>query len=323
MKILSIDGGGIRGIIPAMVLAHIEEKTGKSIAESFDLIAGTSTGGILALGLAVDNGKGQAKYSATDLVKLYRERGKDIFSKSIFNGSFSSNLRHKILEGEHYDCHKYRDILSTYFGHARLSQALTEVIIPSYEMERRDPWIFKSMHAKNPNKKHMDFTMLDVAMATSAAPTYFEPHRIPYRDNSYLCMIDGGIYANNPAMCAYAEAKSLFKQKDEDIFMLSLGTGQPTNSYYYEEVKDYYLSFRWLKPLIDCVSDGVNDTTDYQLSKILDAHRYFRLQAILAKDNEDMDNADEKNLRALQVLAEELIHDKQKQLDKIIHQLTE
>ena len=88
--VLSLDGGGIRGLIPALVLADIEKKTGKRIAELFDLITGTSTGGILALGLCKDNGNGVPQYSAKNLSKIYQDRGSEIFSRSFWRGMSST-----------------------------------------------------------------------------------------------------------------------------------------------------------------------------------------------------------------------------------------
>jgi len=316
MKILSIDGGGIRGIIPAMILEEIEKKTGEPAAKLFDLIAGTSTGGLLALGLTVDDGKGQPKYSASDLVKLYTNKGKEIFHRDTWHKIKSlGNLRdEKYLNGG------LNKLLKEYFGNSRLKDSLTEVIITSYETERRIPWIFKSIHAKNPKMENYDFDMVDVALATSAAPTYFEPHKVQYKDNNYLSLIDGGIYANNPAMCAYVDAKSVFNRKDEEIKMLSLGTGQLTRRLYHKDIKDLGL-VGWAQPVLSCVFDGVSDTVDYQLSKILSDNNYFRLQAELKDENDDMDNAKKENIRVLQLTAEDIIHKNKKRIEKIVEEI--
>ena len=174
IKILSIDGGGIRGIIPALVLYEIEKRTGQPIAKLFDLIAGTSTGGILALGLVKPNKNGTPQYSAKNLEELYENEGKTIFS---------STICHKIksLDGlldEKYPSSRIESVLKKYFGDTHLSEALTNIIVPSYEIEQRTPWFFKSFNAKDTNKKNEDFLMRQVARATSAAPTYFEPCKI-------------------------------------------------------------------------------------------------------------------------------------------------
>ncbi len=316
MRILSIDGGGIRGIIPAIILAKVEEIAGQSIADTFDLIAGTSTGGIIALALSLDNGRGHPKYAASDLVKLYRDKGQQIFDRNTWHRIRSiGNLR-----DEKYPNKNLTKLLKEYYGDATLQDTLTEVIITSYETERRIPWIFKSAHAKNPKKKGYNFNMVDVALATSAAPTYFEPHKIEYKEDDYLSLIDGGIYANNPAMCAYAEAKSYFNKNDKDIKILSLGTGQLTRRLYHKDLKDLGL-IGWAQPILSCVFDGISDTVDYQLSKILSKKNYFRFQAELKEGNDDMDDSSNTNLRVLQLVAEEIIHKNKQEIEKMVEKI--
>lgn len=139
-KILSIDGGGIRGIIPALVLAQIEKNTGKSIAESFDLITGTSTGGILALGLSKDNGHGKAKYSAQELVEIYEERGREIFPRSFWRGVSSVGG----FIDELYAVEGLEKVLDEYFQNEPLGASLTKVLISSYDIQNRTPLFFKS-----------------------------------------------------------------------------------------------------------------------------------------------------------------------------------
>jgi patatin-like phospholipase/acyl hydrolase len=134
-KILSIDGGGIRGLIPALVLAEIETRTGKAVADCFDLIAGTSTGGILALGIARDDGSGRPRYAAKDLAGIYQTRGKEIFSRSLWKGAVSLGG----LADELYS-HKGLDaVLDEYFGNEPLGAALTHTLIPSYDIQNRQP----------------------------------------------------------------------------------------------------------------------------------------------------------------------------------------
>lgn len=312
VKILSIDGGGIRGIIPAMVLAKIEEMTSKPICKLFDFIAGTSTGGILSLTLtkpSKDN-KDIPAYSANDIIDLYTDNGKKIFSTNIF---------HKIasLDGitdEKYSSAGIELVLKEYLGTSRLSEALIHVLIPTYELGLRTPFFFKSWHAKNPNKKNYDFDMWQVARATSAAPTYFEPFRLEINEKGgadYYSFIDGGVYANNPAMCAFAEAKVLFENAD-DILMVSLGTGELTKSIPYNEAKDWGPA-EWAKPILSIMFDGVSDTVDYQLRKLLPSKNYYRIQASLAQLGKDeMDDASDENIHQLKLVGQSLIEEWQK-----------
>ncbi|MGH2318831.1 patatin-like phospholipase family protein [Planococcus sp. SE5232] len=236
-KILSIDGGGIRGIIPALILADIEKQTGKSIAELFDLIAGTSTGGLLALGLVKPDGNGKPQYSADALAKLYKNEKERIFSPlrlDRFDHTVSALLQ------ERYGSKSYEDVLHNYFSDFRLSDALTEVIIMCYEIERRKPWVFRSCKAKDASYRGINENarMKDIARATSAAPTYFEPKKIEMDENFFF--VDGGMFANNPAMYAYAEAKTLFPD-EKDFLLVSLGTGEYTRHIRYEKAKDWGL----------------------------------------------------------------------------------
>lgn len=311
IRILSIDGGGIRGIIPAMVLNEIEQKTGKRIYELFDLIAGTSTGGILTLGLSMRDGNGKAKYKAEDLINLYESKGSTIFSRSLWHEIYSAGG----LLQEKYPSEPIEGVLKNYFGDAKLSQALTNILVTSYEIERRDPFLFKSTKAKKDND--YDYLIRDVARATSAAPTYFEPAKIQSEkqrnskdDLDYYALVDGGVFANNPGMCAYVEAKSnpdISRSSENEVIMVSIGTGQLARRIPYDEAKNWGV-VEWAKPILDVVFDGVSDTTDYELKQLLPADKYFRFQVNLAEmGKDDMDDASGTNLHALKTLAAQLI----------------
>ena len=175
-KVLSIDGGGIRGIIPAMVLAEIERRTSKTTSELFDLVAGTSTGGILALGLTKPGEGGKPEYSAKRLIELYETEGGKIFSIPVW---------HRLRSGwgvaeEKYPSEGVEEVAKRYFEKVYLAEALTEVLVTAYEIERRGPWFFKRRHARDKNREGDNFLMRDVARATSAAPTYFEPLQLEW-----------------------------------------------------------------------------------------------------------------------------------------------
>lgn len=312
VKILSIDGGGIRGLIPAMILAKIEEMTSKPICQLFDLIAGTSTGGILSLALTMpskDN-KNLPAYSANELINLYANEGEKIFSSNIFHKIASMDG----LSDEKYLSSGIETVLKEYFGKAKLSEALTPVLIPSYEIGLRTPFFFKSWHAKNPLKENHDFYMWQVARATSAAPTYFEPYKLEIGDKGgadYYALVDGGVYANNPAMCAFAEAKVIF-ENSTDILMTSLGVGELTRCIPYNEAKNWGL-VKWVKPILGIVFDGVSDTVDYQLQQMLPINRYYRMQASLAQlGKDDIDDASKENIHELKLLGLSIIEEWQR-----------
>ncbi|MDD3581271.1 MAG: patatin-like phospholipase family protein [Desulfobacca sp.] len=290
-KLLAIDGGGIRGIIPALILAEIEGRTNRNIASLFDLMAGTSTGGIIALALSRDNGHGSPQYSASDLVELYENRGREIFSRSFWQGISSvggvsdQKYSHKPLEA----------ILKEYLDDEPLGAALTKVLISSYEIQLRKPFFFKSWRPET-----RSILMRQVGRATSAAPTYFEPALVAV-EGSTLALVDGGVYVNNPAMSAYAEARRLFPEEDA-LVIVSLGTGELTRPISYNEAKDWGL-MQWAIPILNVVFDGVSDAVDYQLRQIL-GDKFFRFQTRLDTANDDMDDASSANLLALKKEAE-------------------
>jgi patatin-like phospholipase/acyl hydrolase len=318
LKVLSIDGGGIRGIIPATILESIEERTNTRTADLFDLIAGTSTGGILALGLATPDEKGEAKYSAADLAALYEKEGKRIFASSLWHRMIALDN----LIDEKYEASGLESVLRKYFGDTRLKDAVTEVLVTSYELETREPWFFARHKARsNPS---FDFEMRFVARATSAAPTYFEPEELT-ETRPHGGLIDGGVYANNPALCAYVETKDLHPDHD-DILVVSLGTGQHTRPIHYADAKNWGLAL-WAKPILNVVFDGVSDTVDHEM-KILcrDSDdgdpRYYRFQTELNVGSDDMDNATATNLLALKQKAQEVIDLNDTALDKLCQELT-
>lgn len=315
--ILSIDGGGIRGIIPGQILTHIEHLLKEinddptyRIADHFDLIAGTSTGGILACAYLLGD-FGRPKYSAEEVVDLYFERGDDIFSIPFF---------HKIrsaagLFDEKYPAEGLEEALLDYFGDAKLSDLLKPSLITAYDIKRRKAHFFTQHDAKDPEH---NFYLRDVARATAAAPTYFEISRIKSDANKYYPLVDGGIFANNPALCAYAEMRNKFSTKElkilaSDILLLSIGTGYAKNSYSYDEAKDWGLA-AWAKPAIDMMMTGVSDTVDYQLRQLFAAsgkpEQYLRLDGELTSDiDPHMDCVEPENLKALKRFADQMFED--------------
>jgi patatin-like phospholipase/acyl hydrolase len=317
LKVLSLDGGGIRGILPALVLAEMERRTGRPIARLFDLIAGTSTGGILTLALTRPGPRGWPKYTAARLVQLYEQEGARIFSRSIWHRLHAVGN----LFEEKYPSTGLQTVLRAYLGRTRLKDALTEVLVTAYEIEGRFPWFFKRHRARSDTATH-DFPMVDVAQAAAAAaPTYFEPVKVRTREGlDEYALIDGGVYANNPAMCAYVEAQTLHPGARE-FLVVSLGTGELTRPLPYEQVKGWGLA-NWAQPILNVVLDGVSDTTDYQLRQLLPSDRYFRFQTRLDEGNEDMDNASRTNLAALKRLGEALIRREEARLAELCERLS-
>lgn len=308
-RILSIDGGGIRGIIPALVLAEIEKRSAKQTHELFDLVAGTSTGGILALGLCRDNGMGKAKFSAKDMSKIYQKRGKEIFARSLWKGVSSLGG----IADEKYSEDGLEKVLDDYLGRELLSSSLTPVLITSYDIQNREPHFFKSWR-----DEWKAVEMRYAARATSAAPTYFEPALVP-SDGKMRALIDGGVYINNPAMSAYAEARRIFP-KEKDLFVVSLGTGELIRPIAHAEARDWG-QLEWMLPLLSCVFDGVNDAVNYQLDQIM-GDDFVRFQTSLSIASDDMDNATKGNIENLISEAKKLIKSHGKELDQVVKKLS-
>ena len=196
-----------------MILAEIEQRTGRRIAELFDLIAGTSTGGILALGLTVphEHESNKPRYEASQMVSFYEADGKEIFH-SFWRDVVSL---HGLIE-ERYPAQPIEGVLQKYLGEeTKLSQALTEIVITSYEIETCRPFLFTRRKARARRGGRFDPRMWEVARSTTAAPTYFAPFQIKRPKSSHLpplAFIDAGVFLNNPTLCAYTEAVGMHSQ---------------------------------------------------------------------------------------------------------------
>lgn len=337
-KILSIDGGGIRGIVPAKILAEIERRTGKKIYSLFNLIAGTSTGGILAAGLAMPKPKTkEPKYTAADLINIYRERGKEIFYEPFIE---------RVMKLDDISRPKYssagRDkVLKEYFGNTPLQDALTEVLVTSYDIQLRTPVFFTSQTNKEERinryyrKISSGFTMHQAAMATSAAPTYFKPYKVEAsaehetQKKGFYALVDGGVFANNPTSLALMEAIIDSKKPGKtplelkDILVVSLGTGSLTRRYDYETASNWGL-VGWVQPLLNITLDGSSESVAVQLEQLLPKAQdrppqYYRFQALLdaGKGLDDMDKAEPENLKNLENLADEIIAKENENLNQL------
>jgi patatin-like phospholipase/acyl hydrolase len=315
VRILAIDGGGIRGLIPAVVLADLERRTGRRTAELFDLIAGTSTGGILACGLTRPGDDGAPAFSAADLIGLYESEGPEIFHRSLIK---------RITSVDGYADERYDDVglnaaLLRYLDGTRLSQAVTDLFITAYEIERRQAFFFRSSRArKDPT---YDFTFVDAARATSAAPTYFEPVRVSdVAGASSYALIDGGVFALNPAMCAYAELAATGRRDEIDL-VVSLGTGSHTRRLPFEDVRGWG-QIEWARPLIDVVFDGLAQTVDFELGQLVGPERYVRFQTDLTEASDDLDDAGDRNLEALRREGNRLVEERAEDLERVAKALT-
>jgi len=301
--VLAIDGGGIRGMIPATFLNRLEQQTGHPVSELFDYIAGTSTGGLLALGLGLARPNQARPYTAAELMSFYLSQGGRIFSRSCFH--FVGALGN--LNGPKYPEYGVDHVLKSCFAGMRLRDARTNLLVPAYAIELRCPFFFRSWQAQaKATALTHDFEAWQVARCTSAAPTYFPPQRAVAADGRKYALIDGGIYANNPALCAWVEAHD--RHPDAEVLVISLGTGIESKVVRYEDARSWGLA-GWAPRLIDVILEGVSDTVDVELDEMLNTggrNNYYRFQTNLQGASQEMDDADPDNQQALRILGERL-----------------
>jgi uncharacterized protein len=342
-KILSIDGGGIRGIIPAIVLNYIENRTGRRTAELFDLIAGTSTGGILALGLTRRNSdsaiNSEPEYTAAEIVNFYHKFGRKIFTENTPRIPGDNYLQPKFNS-------KYREeVLKELLGDAAIEDALKEILITSYDVELRTRVFFTSnkqaeteetIEGFDSRKICRGFKMFQAAMATSAAPTFFQPYKLDTvhrTGEGYYALIDGGVLANNPSLLAMMEAMISYKRKEckelhrAETLLVSLGTGTLTRKYEYDNVADWG-QLNWALPLINIVLDSQSESVAYQLQHLMftkdnieqgEYRNYYRFQVPLSSEDgrDQMDNASPENIQELEELGKRLVDQRKDSLDKL------
>ena len=214
-RILSIDGGGIRGVFPAAYLAQFENEVDRPLYKYFDLIAGTSTGGIVAIGLAMG-------ISANEILELYESRGEEIFSQQRTGiiGLTERCLRKFKWQfwGPKYNTNALQAILKEVLGERKIGEAKTRLFIPAWHQQMGSVYIFKTAHHERLRTDYKEFAR-EAAMATSAAPTYFQEF-ITSRD---VGLVDGGVWANNPAGVAVAEGIGTLNWPPSEIRVLSIG----------------------------------------------------------------------------------------------------
>lgn len=255
-QILSIDGGGIKGLFSAAVLAHLEKDLKINITNYFDLIVGTSTGGVIALALGI-------QMSPREVVNFYVNNGNKIFpTKRLF--SLSKMFCNK------YDAEPLEKSLKDCFDDKLLGDSKKRLVIPSFNIGEDDIYLFKTSHHKRLRRDYK-VPIWKVAMATSAAPTYFPS----FRNIDNIRLIDGGVWANNPIMVGIVEAVSMLNVSLDSIRVLSLGT---TNEVKGRSKKlDHGGFWQWKKEAVDVVLQGQSIGAFTQAQHLLGADNVLRV----------------------------------------------
>jgi patatin-like phospholipase/acyl hydrolase len=332
--ILSLDGGGIRAILTSGILKALEEnlqqENPKSVlADYFDMIAGTGTGGIIASAMTMPGKHSRPKYSAANIHDFFLNEGQKIFDVNLWKKLRSMGG----LTDEKYSASYLDKILNTYFGKTMLSDSTTPLVITAYDIRNRAARFFTTNDTRIEGR---DFQLKDICRASMATPSYFEPAKILSATDTPYAFIDGGLFANNPGMIAYAEARRLdFGQVTQceekpkfpganEMFFLSVGSGQSKKPYYYEDAKDWG-NIHWMKPLIDMVMSASVETVDFELQQMFrtckEKDHYIRLNPELIKLNPDMDDTSDKNVESLKQISDSFVEDNKSMLHRTVEQL--
>lgn len=348
IRVLAIDGGGIRGLVPARVLAALEARTGHRTGDLFDCIAGTSTGGVIAVGVSVRAPDGSPAYSADDAVALYRDRGQDIFppldvrgtAKEIFTRDRQAawrSAREVLVESSQrltsalgvnpgsegnarYEAGGLERVLEEYLGTTMLSETRPDVVVPSYDIRHRELVVFTTRGARA--DPALDIPLRIAARATTAAPTYLPPIEHRFGGVSRI-LIDGGVVMNNPSALALAEVAASGMARGREVVILSIGTGRPLppdpSTIHYEGVSGE----NWLGLARDILSVSLQGSSD-GLDRIMRdigagglGIRYERLQIDLPESEMGLDRTHPSNIAALLASADRLVEAEAPLLDEL------
>ncbi|XP_028757610.1 patatin-like protein 2 [Neltuma alba] len=335
VTILSIDGGGIRGIIPAAILEFLEsqlqELDGEEarLADYFDVIAGTSTGGLVTAMLTAPNGRKRPLFAAKDIKPFYLEHSPNIFPQKFSFGAIGKLFRS--MAGPKYDGEYLHQVVRQKLGETRLHETLTNVVIPTFDIKAMQPVIFSSYQIKK--SPFLDARLSDICISTSAAPTYLPGHHFKNQDSEgnvrEFNLIDGGVSANNPTLVALNQVTKQVINEDPDFFpikpmdygrflIISIGTGTAKNEQKFNaKMAAKWGLLDWLTkggstPLIDVFTQSSADLVDFHLATVTQAlhsqDNYLRIQDdTLASTVSSVDISTEENLEKLSQTGDDLL----------------
>jgi patatin-like phospholipase/acyl hydrolase len=343
-RILCVDGGGIRGLIPALVIAELERRLQAEAgpearaSDYFHMIAGTSTGGLVALSLTAPDPDHPERpaVSANELASFYVEDGPVIFHRSLLQ-------RLRTLWGwigPKYTLGPLEEAIERRLGKSRIGNALRELIVTSYDMTNREPYFFKRWRAREAPDSDRNRPITDAGLATSAAPTYFPSHELDGR-----ALVDGGVFAGNPVIVAIVEALKRIDDHPhnldpDDLLVVSLGTGLHESGYSQSQVEGWG-RLGWIlprggePPIIGATLDGASDGADHWAHTLLNhpadpnisraevghGPRFFRWQVQLHDSIALDDASDDVLIEKLPAAAKELIDSRDTEIDQVVERL--
>ncbi|KAK6146730.1 hypothetical protein DH2020_020599 [Rehmannia glutinosa] len=335
VTVLSIDGGGIKGILPAVILdfleSQLQELDGEEVrlADYFDVIAGTSTGGLVTAMLTSPDENNRPLYAAKDIKPFYLDNCPKIFPQKHKLFPFGKLL--KSLLGPLYDGRHLHSILKEKLKGIKLSQAITNVIIPAFDIKRLQPVIFSTYEAKR--SPLLDANFADICISTSAAPTFLPGHEFVVKDENgnvrEYNLIDGGVAANNPTLIAITEVIKQMFNSNIDFFRMrpidyprlltiSIGTGAARiDEKYNSKLAAKWGILDWLlyggtTPLLEIFNQATADMVDFHTSLIFQSlhsdDNYIRIQDdTLTGIENSVDVATKENLERLVTIGQGLL----------------
>lgn len=319
-RILSIDGGGMKGIVSAVLLQALEDmlqkhsKNSKArIGDYFDLVAGTSTGSILTVMYLYPNERGESKFSAKEVTQAYIDYGSYIFKRQLLYPFWGAKYTNKNLE----------QILNEFFHDDTLGVLRRPCLITAYDITHRKALFFNSVSARVDNER--DYPLKEAILASTAAPTYFPPTCKKGKKGCYGCLVDGGVVANNPSLCALIEALKLPDcNKVSQILTVSVGNAKNTTSYTYKKAKLWGL-FQWALPMFDILMDGNMQTVDYQLRRLYKSinqpQDYYRFQLQTEESIPKMDACSSNDIERFLDLGNRLVDRERLNLENLAKRL--
>jgi uncharacterized protein len=271
-RILSLDGGGIKGAFTAAVLAEWEARTGRVIADHFDLIAGTSTGGIIALGLGLG-------LTAGDILEFYKKQGSSIFPNITAQQKLSLNIRH--LWEPKYSAEPLRNALRAVFGDKRLKDSKCRLLVPAYDVVGGRIYVFKTRHHPRFIFDE-DALAIEIALATAAAPTFFKEAKVSA--HSEAIYVDGGVWCNCPALAAVTEAVQFLNVPLESIDLLRIGTLTEPASFVQDTKEGWFTIkpglIKWAPQLVGMMFRGQMESS-WTIANLLTGGRSLYVDAVV------------------------------------------
>lgn len=320
-RVLSLDGGGIRGLFSATILQYIEENTDKSIMDLFHLLTGTSTGALLATAISMqdESSPPKAKFKASDIVALYTERGSSLFKKIPWYINIFRGFRSK------YYVEQLENIFQEIVGDTKLSSVQIDLMITYHSLTKGKSYLFKSHFARetmeaiaNRNSKDInyadsklrtltannmddrkDYYLRNTLRATSAAPTYFDPlHLSAIGETKSTSVIDGGFFANDPSLCALTEAFKIYPNSDSYL-LVSIGTGKCDDIM----IADPKSVLAWATLAPNVLMNNAEQMVRHMIKTLGLVYNkkvfYLKVQVGLPKEHASMDNTSPANVQFL------------------------